>query len=458
MSRPTQYAGPQVPTAYAGWAAALSLTLVGASIFLGNVPALALGVVVFLGLALALAVRPAGGVRLTRSVGRTSASTGERIEVVWRVEVASGLGPLALFDRLPPDLALSSGANVRLFWKGFRAATYSNRYVIDCAKRGSYELPPTEWEARHVLDLWPARRGSGPAADVISVFPKVLPVRRLRAYGGIASSVQPSGALAALGVATTDFKEIREYTSGDPVRSINWKASARHSAATGGRPLVNEFQREGRRAVWLFVDCSRHMMVGTNLSNPLESAVEAANALGHYFLTRGYHVGAHFSATPDDLLYPDVGRRHYHALSSRLARLAPHGEHYDLLRAAHLVRQHLLSLAPVCIVITRLDVQAGPEAPGPALHPRLLQGIDTIGHLSPSRIRKMPVWVVGINGYLYPAERLPGIGFATRIRHLETRPVVDDLRRRSATVLEWDTRREPFATALLHFAKGLKAG
>lgn len=68
----------------------------------------------------------------------------------------------------------------------------------------------------------------------------------------------------------------------------------------------------------------------------------------------------------------------------------------------------------------------------------------------------MPVWVVGINGYLYPAEQLPGIEFATRIRHFETRPVVEDLRRRSAIVLEWDPRNEAFASALLRFTRGAK--
>jgi uncharacterized protein (DUF58 family) len=448
----------RAPTSYAGWAATAALSLIGVAAFLGNVPALGTGVLLLLGLTAALALRPAGGITLRRRIDRTSASLGERIEVQWDIEVASGIGPLVVHDRLPSDLALAAGANVRVFWKWLRPAYFTNRYVVDCSKRGTYELPPSEWEGRHVFDLRAARRGAGGAAHPLSVFPKVLPVRRLRAQGGIASSVHPAGARAVTGVATTDFKEIREYSAGDPVRSINWKASARHAGATAGRPLVNEFQREGRRAVWLFVDCSRHMMVGTNLNNPLESAIEAANALGHFFLTRGYHVGAHFSAMPDDLLYPDAGRRHYQTLSSRLAKLSPQGEHYDLLRAVHLVRQHLLALAPVCILVTRLDVQPGPDSPGPSLHPRLLQGVDMLGHLSPSRVRRMPVWVVGINGYRYPAERLPGTSFGVQIRHFETRPVVADLRRRLATVMEWDPSSEAFASALLRFTRGLKAG
>lgn len=455
MSRREQRTGPQL-SAYAGWAAALVLALIGLAVLLGNLPLLAVSVPVLFGMLLGIALKPASAIETSRTIVRTSVSIGEKVEVTWRVAIGTGFGPVTVFDRLPADLSLADGSNVRLFWKWLRPAVHENRYSILCSKRGAYELPPTRWEVRHPFDLHPAHEGDTKRPVTLNVFPKLLAVRRVRAHGGIASSVEPAGARAITGVVTTDFKEIREYAPGDPIRSINWKATARISAASRARPLVNEFQREGRRAVWLFVDCSTYMMVGSNLVNPLEAAIEAANALGHYFLTHGYYVGAHFSGASDGFLYPDVGRRHYNALSRRLTALKPAGDYYDLLRAAHLTRQHLLALTPVCILVTRLDVQSGVDSTGPELHPRVLAGIDTLGHMSPSRIRRMPVWVVGINGYNYVTQRAPGVEFGASIRHLETRPVVRDLRRRSVSVLEWEPGREPFAAALLRFTRGVK--
>lgn len=448
--------GP-LPSAYAGWAAALVLALIGLSILLGNLPLLAVSVPVFFGLLLSIAMQPASGIEVSRRIVRTSVSIGEKVEVAWQLSIRGGFGPVVVFDRLPADLGLAEGSNVRVYWKWLKPAAYENRYVILCSKRGAYELPPTTWEVRHPFDLHPGIEDSSRGAVTLNVFPRLLAVRRVRTYGGIASSVEPSGARAIAGVVTTDFKEIREYTPGDPIKSINWKATARISAASRARPLVNEYQREGRRAVWLFVDCSTYMTVGSNLVNPLEAAIEAANALGHYFLTHGYYVGAHFSGAADEFLYPDVGRRHYNALSRRLTALRPAGDFYDLLRATHLTRQHLLALTPVCILVTRLDVQTGVDAGGPELHPRIMAGIDTLGNMSPSRIRRMPVWVVGINGYHYVADQVPGAGFGASIRHLETRPVVRELRRRSVSVLEWESGREPFAAALLRFTRGVKA-
>ncbi|MBI4305354.1 MAG: DUF58 domain-containing protein [Chloroflexi bacterium] len=437
------------PTVRAASVAAGSLVMTGLALLLANPPLLAAGIFCLFVVGIGLALRPAGPGKVSRVLDRTSVSIRERVHIKWQIDAPSGYGPLFVHDSLPADLPLDSGSNVRVFWKGLSEGHFLNAYGVECSKRGSYAVPPTSWESCHVLGLREAVSGTGSARSEFSVFPKLLPVRRLRTSGGIASALQPAGALATLGVATTDFKEIREYVAGDPMRSINWKATARHSAGDLARPLVNEFEREGKRAVWLFVDCSKYMTVGTNLVNPLEHAVEAANAVGHYFLTRGYYLGAHFSCFPDDFLYPDVGRQHYLALGRRLVRLQPSGDSYDIVRAAWAARQNLLAYAPVCVIVTRLDLDDEPVGPRGAQTELLLSGVSTLLHLSPGRIRRMPVWLVAIHGYQYAAEKLPGMGFARELRRLETRPVVREMRSRGATVIEWDPIREAFANVLL---------
>ena len=57
----------------------------------------------------------------------------------------------------------------------------------------------------------------------------------------------PQGALASMGMTTNDFKEIRSYYPGDPFKSINWKATSRNLIRGEIWPVVNEFQKEGKR-------------------------------------------------------------------------------------------------------------------------------------------------------------------------------------------------------------------
>ena len=61
-----------------------------------------------------------------------------------------------------------------------------------------------------------------------------------------------------MGMTTQEFKEIRQYYSGDPFKSINWKVTSRNLLRGNIWPVVNEFEKEGK-TVWIFLDTSRIM-------------------------------------------------------------------------------------------------------------------------------------------------------------------------------------------------------
>src|SRR5258708_37507334 len=54
-----------------------------------------------------------------------------------------------------------------------------------------------------------------------------------------------------------DFAEVREYSPGDEVRTIDWNVTAR-----GGRPFVKQFTEESELTILLLVDISASGTVG----------------------------------------------------------------------------------------------------------------------------------------------------------------------------------------------------
>jgi uncharacterized protein (DUF58 family) len=95
-----------------------------------------------------------------------------------------------------------------------------------------------------------------------------------------------------LGRVRTEFRgqgsepyALREYRIGDPLRSVHWKATARH-----GRPIVKEevLERFGRLIILL--DCGRSMTSIDNQRSKLDHALASALAVMRIAVARGDRV------------------------------------------------------------------------------------------------------------------------------------------------------------------------
>ncbi|MGK0252269.1 MAG: hypothetical protein ACI81G_001709, partial [Gammaproteobacteria bacterium] len=53
---------------------------------------------------------------------------------------------------------------------------------------------------------------------------------------------------------TMEFEQIKDYVPGDDVRTINWKATAKH-----GNLMINQFQDEKSQPIYCLIDASRSM-------------------------------------------------------------------------------------------------------------------------------------------------------------------------------------------------------
>jgi uncharacterized protein (DUF58 family) len=83
-----------------------------------------------------------------------------------------------------------------------------------------------------------------------------------------------------------DFFGVREYQQGDPMRWINWRASARHSRAI----FTNEFEQERIADVGLILDARQRSEIRLNGISLFEHAIRATAALADVFIQDGDRV------------------------------------------------------------------------------------------------------------------------------------------------------------------------
>lgn len=415
------------------------------SLLWGNIILLSLGLGLAFAILLGLLIRQPKAVHVESAELRDSLWVGEVVEVSHEVRIKEGVGAVILHQELPPEFELVEGSNLKACWKGTKELSFRWSYSVRCLKRGRYLLPEVEWESRHLMGLLQTRLGTAGKSREILVRPKIWNIRRVRRRTSFGSSPHPLLDIARLGVASTDFRELRDYRTGDPFNFINWKATAKQVSRGIFWPLVNEYEVEGSRAVWVFLDAGSHMEVGTSLENAFEYALEAAGSIIFYYLERGYRVGAYVYEDGGRLFYPDSGRRQFGRISRELSGLATSARGDDLPQAIDRCRRYILGLRPLVIILCRLD---GPGGKG------VVEGVRKLAALQGRRRRRFPLMVVSIPGYemIRRADRYER--YAGLLARLETRPLVRALRRFGASVLEWNPRGESFTTALLRQREG----
>lgn len=103
-----------------------------------------------------------------------------------------------------------------------------------------------------------------------------------------------------------EFEEVREYSPGDEVKTIDWKVSARM-----GRPFVKTYKEEREVVVMLLVDMSASGKFGTSGKMKLETAAEIASILAFNAIKNNDKVGVIlFTDRVEKYIPPKKGSSH----------------------------------------------------------------------------------------------------------------------------------------------------
>lgn len=292
MSQGVMSRGPmrRVGLTARGWAFLGSgLALVAIGIIQRWVPVVQFGALVaLLPLAAALLTRnPRSGLQLHRELSARELPSGEILDVTVRVRGRFPHGRSLLLEDLAPR-ELGGAHRFALTGMSGQGLTRSH-YQLRVGARGIHHLGPIRI---HVIDRFGMihRVINAGGRDEVVVHPRVVPLNAFILSG--ASVGSGSGHLGARGASTDDVIP-REYRSGDEMRRVDWKASAR----TGGL-MVRSEENPWRSAVTVIVDLKVGAHRGIEPDSSADAALSLTASIGALALASGWDLTVR---TSDDL-------------------------------------------------------------------------------------------------------------------------------------------------------------
>jgi uncharacterized protein (DUF58 family) len=289
---------------------AYSLFTFGLLIRNGQVVALAIPFILLLGAAFIFApVKPQ--LKIFRKLSEDYISPGKVVTVTLSVyNDGEGIEEIFIEDHLPPDLDLVEG-------KTSKVAELPGKTSLDLVykvrgKRGSYVFGDVDVMLHDSLGLY-TRKLSLPAPGKVYIKPEVwklktISVRPLRTH--LFTGPIPS----RRGGAGMNFFEVREYTLGDPLRSINWKVVARHE----DNLFTNQFELERITDIGLILDARQQTDVilrknseewqASKMNSLFDYSVQATAALADLFLHEGHRVGLLIYGRGLQATFPGYGK------------------------------------------------------------------------------------------------------------------------------------------------------
>ncbi len=218
------------------------------------------------------------------------AQEGDRMGVEVKLTARRRVSTFILEERVPERLGNTVRVPITRLSSG---STVSHFYGLRCARRGVYTVGPLVAVAGDPLGLSQRETVVAEPFELL-VHPRVEPVsdRPLtRQFEDPpirppVSKPWPSG---------LEFYGMREYTPGDDLRRIVWRASART-----GKVMVREAEQGITNRITIMLDTDRgaHSRDGEGLSESFEAGVRVAASLGVRHLREGYEVRTETNGGP----------------------------------------------------------------------------------------------------------------------------------------------------------------
>lgn len=290
-------------------------------------------------------------VRITRRVEKEKAIEGEELTVSLQVEnLGRSLELVEVFDRLPPQLEVVEGSKF-VVTRLRQHEVVEREYKVRLRAQGKHLLGPVVLRSRDFSGFFIHTVVMEDTVAVV-VTPRredlrrtQLPARSMRTWLGQIPSRSPG-----LG---TDFWSIRDYVSGDEMRRINWKASARLDSL-----FTNELEGERSGDFVLILDAREEVASGPIHETAVDMGVRAAMSLAEMLLDARNRVGLITMRAVLDWVYPAFGRRQFLDIVESLVSVKPGGEwtlkHLPwILGRFFPVGSHLIIISPMVDASTR---------------------------------------------------------------------------------------------------------
>jgi len=433
---------------------ALGFILMG--MFTGNTILLCLGLITLIFLYAALEIQPPTNLQHLPPPESIIAYVDDEQTIAHQIIVEKGMGLVTLGQNLPPHFSLIEGNNIQAYWVNKPGQTLELNYRIKCTRRGVYQLNNLNWETRHPLHLKPTQKGIFPEHTELIVKPKSLTAKRIRQQKIFTKIPMPAESRVKIGVPTTNFKELREYSTGDQYKNINWKATARKLMSPDSKPTVNEYEREGRRVVFIFLDTNKALALGTSLKNSFEYAVQATLGLSEFYLTRQCTVGLSLfnsnniektlkSVKRDhpQYLFPETGKIQQYKIHRLLLNTEVNATDNSIHHAANLMKGYIRGTNPLFIIVTRLTDEN---------QPNIIRGMTELRKYSRKSQNMKNIMLINVSGYNLSIKKRGDKTAAELLQHYENAQL-NNIRRLGVTSVNWDPAQNTITEVLLQQVK-----
>jgi uncharacterized protein (DUF58 family) len=154
-----------------------------------------------------------------------------------------------------------------------------------------------------------------------------------------------------------NFDEVREYSPGDEVRTIDWNVTAR-----AGRTFVKKYTEERELTIFLVVDISASGNFGSGTMSKRDLAAELASVLAFSAIRNSDKVGLLlYTDRVERYLPPKKGRRHVLRVVRDILYHEPAGTGTDSVKMLDVVN-HVLHRRAVVFLISDFETSGEPIA------------------------------------------------------------------------------------------------
>ena len=231
-------------------------------------------------------------------------------------ELFDGHPPYAESEGLPRRVAVPARGWVEV------------EYRLRPTQRGDQRFGRADLLLRERGDLWRRRLAAG-VPQPVRVVPNFQAVAR---YALLALADQ----LGQIGIRVgrqrgegLEFQELREYRSGDSLRRVDWKATARRQ-----RLISRQYQEERNQQIVCLIDCGRRMHAKDGDLTHFDHVLNTVLLLAYVALRQGDAVGFQTFSGPERWLPPVQGPAGLEAILRRLYDLETTASPSDYLEAA----------------------------------------------------------------------------------------------------------------------------
>ncbi|NJE10997.1 DUF58 domain-containing protein [Thermococcus sp. MAR1] len=266
--------------------------------------------------------KPRLNVEIERIIPHNRFLEGTEIEIVLRIKSHERIPTLKITEDIPPGLELVEGQREHVL--SLRPGEEREiRYRVR-VKRGIHEFNWVRLSYRDPFGFFRVDRKVDVYSEIVGV-PIITDVPTPYSTRGTKITVGPlPSPRVGEGV---EFHAIRDYQPGDPLKIINWKATART-----GRIMANEYESERKVDVVFIVDAS---YTGTLVFDHL---IRATASLMLNALNNGTSFGLLLAEDVPLWIRVDYGKRHFFKCIDFLSTAKPDKNNMIAYQVEHLIK------------------------------------------------------------------------------------------------------------------------